>query len=1034
MPTALGLDLGTTSIGFALIEEGAAPMIRALGVRLYPEARDADGAPLNQARRLARAMRRRLRRRRERKRALGELLASVGLIPSYGSPERARVMARDPYDLRLRGLTEPLAPHDVGRALHHLAQRRHFAGRDAAEREGASAAPPADEVAAASAREETLARLAASGTTLGAFLARTPPSERRRGVHATRAVVAEELARLLDAQVAHHACLRDPAIRAAIEETILAQKPVFWRTATLGRCPLVPDAPLCPRGSWISQQRRMLEKLANLEVAGGNARPLDAEERAAIHAALARAPSLSWAKVRAALKPLYAARGEAGAERSLRFNLEIGGEKALLGNRLEADLVLVLGEGFADRPDAERLRAEVPERLRAADTRAIGTQRIVVLPDRARRENRAEVAQGVVADFGLSEDEAQALAGLVLPAGWEPYSTAALEAILPRLEAGVRMGALLMGPEHEPWRDAAFPDRARPTGEALERLPSPADPAEARRLAELRNPTVTRTLNELRKVVNNLIAVHGKPDRIRIEVAREVGLSKRERDERADGMRRQERRRREAHAALTAAGIPDPSRDDVEKWLLWQECGEQCPYTGDRIGFDALFRDGLFHVEHIVPRSRSFDDGLRNKTLCRRDVNAEKGPRTPFEAFGHDPERWEAMRRRIAGMEAAKGKPGMPRGKVKRFLAENLPDDFTTRQLNDTGWAARAALAQLKRLWPDEGPTAPVHVEAVTGRVTAQLRHLWGLDAILGEDGKKTRADHRHHAIDALVVACASPGATQRLAGYWTQKEDPRAARPHLPPPWPEIRADAACAVAEIVCSHRVRKKVSGPLHEQTVLGRTKEPEETRGGATYRRYVTRKRIEDLSPARLGDIRDAAVREAVRAHVEARGGVPKKAVPPYPQLGEAGPEIRRVRIVVTAQQRIMAPVATGFAKKGLNHHVAVFRRPDGRAEFDVVSLFDAAGRLARREPIVRRTREDGAAFVMSLSAGDTLMREGANGPEYFVVESIAEKGQVELRQHNDATNARPFAPRVNTILREFTKVSVDPIGRVRKARD
>ncbi|WP_372426392.1 type II CRISPR RNA-guided endonuclease Cas9 [Salinarimonas chemoclinalis] len=1029
------MDLGTTSIGFALIADGPSPSVEAMGVRIFPEARDPDGTPLNQSRRLARAMRRRLRRRRERKRALGTLLASIGLLPAWGSPERAAVMARDPYELRLRALTEPLAPYEVGRALYHLAQRRHFSGRDGTADEARSAAPPADEIAAASAREETLARIAASGSTLGALLARTPPSERRRGVHATRAVVADELGRLLDAQAPHHAGLRDPATRAAIEETILAQKPVFWRTSTLGRCPLVPDAPLCARGAWLSQQRRMLEKLANLEIVGGNARPLDGDERAAVRAALARAPSLSWPKVRAALKPLYAARGEKGGERSLRFNLEIGGEKALLGNRLEADLVRILGEDFANRHDADRLRAELPERLRAADTRTIGTQRIVVLPERVRRANRARLADALAVDFRLSQDEARALADLVLPAGWEPFSTAALEAMLPHLEAGVRMGALLMSPEHETWRDATFPGRDRPAEGALARLPSPRDPAEARHLAELRNPTVARTLNELRKVVNNLLAAHGKPDRIRIEVAREIGLSKRERDERADGMRRQERRRKEAVAALIANGIADPSRDDVEKWLLWQECGEQCPYTGDRIGFEALFRDGLFQVEHIVPRSRSFDDGMRNKTLCRRDVNAEKGPRTPYEAFGHDPERWEAIRHKVGGMEAAKGKPGMPRGKVKRFLAQSLPEDFAARQLNDTGWAARAALAQLERLWPDHGPSTPVRVEAVTGRVTAQLRHLWGLDAILGEDGRKTRADHRHHAIDALVVACASQAATQRLAQYWQRKEDPRAERPHLPPPWPEIRADAARAVAAIVCSHRVRKKVSGPLHEQTVLGRTQEPAQTRGGATYRSYVTRKRIEDLTPARLADIRDPAVQEAVRAHVEARGGVPRKAVPPYPRLGEDGPEIRRVRVLVERQEALMAAVATGVAEKGLNHHVAVFRHADGRVVFDVVSLFDAAGRLARREPVVRRVRADGAAFVMSLSNGDMLLFPDGPHAGYRVVTSVWTSGVVVTLDHRDATGASVWRPTVGSLVASgVRKVSVDPIGRVRKARD
>ena len=146
-------------------------------------------------------------------------------------------------------------------------------------------------------------------------------------------------------------------------------------------------------------------------------------------------------------------------------------------------------------------------------------------------------------------------------------------------------------PKWEKWRAQNFPNREQPTGEVLDRLPSPADKEEQQRIAALRNPTVVRTQNELRKVVNNLIGLYGKPDLIRIEVAREVGKSKREREEMQAGMRKQERRRREAEADLRSNGIAQPSRAYIEKWLLWKECGEFDPYSGKPISFDALFRD-----------------------------------------------------------------------------------------------------------------------------------------------------------------------------------------------------------------------------------------------------------------------------------------------------------------------------------------------------------------------------------------------------------------------------------------------------------
>ncbi len=212
------------------------------------------------------------------------------------------------------------------------------------------------------------------------------------------------------------------------------------------------------------------------------------------------------------------------------------------------------------------------------------------------------------------------------PAGWEPYSIAALEAFLPRLEEGVRFGALTIAPEWEEWRNTTFPNRDRPTGEVLDKLPSPAIKEERERIGKLRNPTVVRTQNELRKVDNNLIALYGKPDLLRVEVARDVGKSKRERAEIQSAIRKQEYRRRDAVKDLESKGIAEPSRNSVEKWLLWKECNQFCPYTGDPVGFNDLFSDRpRFDVEHIWPQAKSFDNSFKNKTLCRTDVTGAKG-------------------------------------------------------------------------------------------------------------------------------------------------------------------------------------------------------------------------------------------------------------------------------------------------------------------------------------------------------------------------------------------------------------------------
>ena len=1039
MPLVFGFDIGTTSIGFAVIDHDAEPRtgeIHRLGVRIFPEARDPKGVPWNQERREARLRRRQMRRRRERRRLLGDLLCQAGLLPSRGSSDWNKAMETDPYELRRRAFEgDALSLHEVGRAIYHLAQRRHFKGRDIVEisDDAEPSGDDADDKKATSAREKTVQALKREGKTLGAWLAGRGPNERKRGAHATREIVEDEFNGIWLPLVPE-------AHRSSVRDAVFFQRPVFWRLKTLGECRFIPGARLCPKGSWLSQQRRMLEKLNNLSLAGGNQRRLDEEERRAILAKLQTQASMTWPGVRRALTTLYRARGEPGEEQGLKFNLEEGGERKLLGNAVESKLDDLFGGHWEDHPRKPEIRDSIPHLLWQADYEVRG-QRVIILPAAQRAARRAEAAHSFAAEFGLSDTQAVKIEALKLPSGWEPYSVEALRAMLPHLEAGARFGEIVNGPDWERWRNDTFPDREQPAGEGVDRLPSPADREERERVAGLRNPTVVRTRNELRKVVNNLIDMFGKPDLIRVEIARDVGNSKRQRGGKAAGIRRQERRRSAARERLRENGIAEPSRTDVEKWLLWEECGGRCPYTGDSISFDALFRTGEFEVEHIWPRSRSLDDSFRNKTLCRKDMNARKGSQIPYECFRNDPGEWAAIANRLSGMKAAKKDGvGMSLSKIRRFLAASMPDDFAARQLNDTGYAAREAIAYLKKLWPD-GPEAPVKVHAVSGRVTAHLRRLWGLNNILADDGEKTRDNHRHHAVDALTVACCHPGMTQRLSRYWQDKDNPGASQPRLPPPWETIRSDVEEAVAAIVVSHRVRRKVSGPLHKETIYGDTRVDDSTKSGPTYRYFVSRRNVEDLSKKNLAEKNkdiwpDQKVREIIVAHVNRHGGGdPKKAFPPYPMRGRKGPDIRKVRLRKKQQFDLMARVSTGYADLGNNHHIAIYRLPDGAVDHCVVSLLRASRRSARREPVVLRERGDGAQFMMSLSLGDSLEITRNGVTKVRIVRSVWADGRVVVVDHDDAACATVFRPGAKTIVANSgRKISVDPIGRIRPAND
>jgi len=207
------------------------------------------------------------------------------------------------------------------------------------------------------------------------------------------------------------------------------------------------------------------------------------------------------------------------------------------------------------------------------------------------------------------------------------------------------------------------------------------------------------------------------------------------------------------------------------------------------------------------------------------------------------------------------------RGKKGRFARKELDlEDAIARRLVDTQYISREVAGYLNLLYPKELRVGQKAVFTNKGGVTAELRHLWGLNSILGKDGKKNRADHRHHAVDACVIACTDRKHMKRLAESTMRGFHHR----ELAPPWADFRKDAEHIVKErkrawnldgrevetqgILISHSVNRKIMGGFHEGTNYG----PTEKKNKFTYR--VS---LESLSPSKIGKIRDPKIRDIVR---------------------------------------------------------------------------------------------------------------------------------------------------------------------------
>ena len=469
---------------------------------------------------------------------------------------------------------------------------------------------------------------------------------------------------------------------------------------------------------------------------------------------------------------------------------------------------------------------------------------------------------------------------------------------------------------------------------------------------------------------------------------------------------------------------------------------------------------GEVDVDHIYPRWRSLDDSYLNKVVSLRAANAEKGSRSPYE-WRHPSTEYEEMIQRVGRMT------DMPYSKRRRFSVKEVPQDASVH-LNDTRYITREVAKYLACLYPPERRVGQKAIKTTKGRLTAELRRQWGLNQILHQsetpkgEKLKNREDHRHHAVDAIVIACAQIGTLQKYSRYWRAREnrtEPMA--PTFEAPWPTFHQDVSAVVNKMVVSHRVQRKIRGALHKETLFGSCMSKGENGDGKHH--FVTRKRLDDeLTAGQVASIRDMKVRNLVVEHAKCAGWSGKGRLPrgvfseedPLFLRNKDGSQtrIRRVRVRLSGNQQQIRE--NHYATLGKNHHMEFYlqTQPGGRERgmAAVVSTKEAA-RRARRDAsssIVRRDHGDDTDFLFSLSIGETVQLQPPDGkPGYYVVQKISQSKtpspsfDLTLRL---ATDARPASDVKSDVFRvtsykklnelQLRKVVVDPLGRVFPSRD
>jgi CRISPR-associated endonuclease Csn1 len=1110
MGTRYSFDIGTNSIGWAVWRTGLDPSgkfgpdapveLLDAGVRLFKDGRNPkDGQSLAMMRRIPRQARKRRDRFVLRRKALVAALVEAGLMPADES-ERKALAALDPYRLRATCLDAKLAPHELGRAIFHLHQRRGFKSNRKTDRK--SDDKDQGKIAAASAAlakkfEDENAR------TFGEFLWRRhrDPELKRQAVlkahdpakgkpdlrtaslrqptrirldghgatalyefYPTRQMLKDEFDALWDAQARHHPVLLTEEAKEKIAEILFRQRDL--KPPKIGLCTFEYAAGehRLPKALPSVQARQIYERLGHIRLSTGlgTDRPLKPTERDDLATALLHS-GLSKIKV--------------SKTKGLVFKAEF--RKALhLGGEVRINFEEMGEEGLADLRTS-RLLVQDDHYGRRWRTLSWAQKDAFVQKLLDATDDDKLVAR-LMAEDGLSEVQARNAVSIPLPDGYSRLGPTANAAILEALieerdengfvvtyDKAVRRAGQKLGKDwhHSDERDGEILDALPYYGKVLQRhiLPGEMRPEDkkddAKFYGRIMNPSVHIGLNQLRRLVNARIERFGPPDQIVVELARDLKLSAREKEQE----RRRNRDNRDANdkRAKKLGELGQDNNGENRARLRLHEEQERagggialCPFTLKPIAINQLFSAEI-EIEHILPRSRTLDDSAANKVLCFRTINRIKRGRTPWEAF-HDKPEWtdiaanaeklppnKRWRFREDAMDQFEARAS---GKTDRKTLDDmgLSTGFQARHLNETKHMSRLAKAYLGKI------CNPNHIYVTPGVLTGLLRGKWGLNSILSDDNRKDRTDHRHHAIDAITIGAMTRALLlelNTLAGK-AEQGDYDDVVGKVPWPFDNFRGHVRNVVERVIVSNKPERGKQGALHEDTAYGIVGDKAEATGIGN---LVRRKLLTDLTPGEVDRIRDAALRKAVQVAVapfrDAKGKVSDaKGFAAALSTFADDHKMRRIRVgkedmsaVAINDRRTGAPYKA--VAPGENHHVDVVQMRDGSWKGFAATVFEVNTKDFR--PQWERDKL-GGKLVMRLHKGDAVeLESGGVRVVKFVQQIWMKQNLVVLAEHNEGGDLQKrhqdaddpfrwdFANIGKLKERGCVAVKVDELGRVTK---
>lgn len=879
-----------------------------------------------------------------------------------------------------------------------------------------------------------------------------------------------------------------PEVVRQIEKAIFDQRPLKSQKGQVGKCVFEKNKTKCPTSHPMYEEFRMLSFINNIKIQTPNddvLRPLSAEERSLIMPLFFRKSKKQFdfediAKKLAPKKHYGFYKKSSDAEMPYLFNYPM--DTSVSGCPVTAALKDIFGQNWIDA-------------LCETYTVAEGKSRLDVIND-IWHALFFYTDDTKLAEFGknrlqLNDEEAKKFCEISLPSDYASLSLKAICKILPYLRRGlIYSHAVFLGnlcevmPQYE-WnieemRNAAIDniiyemnqidskdartfevcikeylkEQYHVSDEKLKKLYHPSMmemyPRVQRtnnhgvyqlgspRIDSVRNPMAMRSMFRLRKLVNRLLE-EGKIDQdteIHIEFARELNDANK-RNAIAAFTKENQNKNEEArkkiinlYKAETGKDI-EPTDADVLKYVLWQEQGHICLYTGKQIGIsDFIGPDPKFDIEHTIPRSVGGDSTKMNLTLCDSRFNRDvKKTKLPTELSNHDEimtrinewkEKYESLEGQIRkqkklskGASSKEQKDSIIRkrhllelqrdywrGKYLRFTMESVPEGFSRRQGTDISVISKYARLYLKSLFK--------HVYTVKGIATSDFRKIWGIQKVYS---KKERVNHVHHCIDAIVIACIGLDEYNKLGAYYHDEENHEwygMSKAYFKKPWSTFVEDVEKVQDEIMVYHytpdnmpkqgRRRilidgKKVlskgdaaRGSLHNDTYYGAI----ESDGVV---KYVKRINLASMKENDVKNIVDDTVRGIIEAAINEKGfkeamsstiwmneekQIPIKKVRCYAPSVTKPLNIRQQRDVSSKEYKQQYHV-TNDSNYLLALYIGKDKKGKEKREFEIINMLQTAqyfktsnDKVAVGKNIVPLKSEHDYPFAYSLKIGTMVL--------------------------------------------------------------